>query len=203
MKRHLKLIAAAILFAAPGFALAQSDAHHPPEASASAAPATPEATPLTMPMMMPMMQSCMGMMEMMQNHMGMMQMMHGMQMNQMMQMMQGMPMQGGMMGGNTPMRGGMMGGKMPMQAGMSESTQAYMAAMSKMDMPMMQGVQANDPDVAFVKGMIPHHQGAIDMAKAVLQFGKDEQVRTWANQIIAAQEKEIAEMQEWLKARGQ
>jgi uncharacterized protein (DUF305 family) len=142
------------------------------------------------------------MMQMMQMHMGMMQMMqrvHGLQMSQ---MMQGILMQGGMMGGSTPMRSDVMGGK-PMQAGMSEATQAYMAAMSKMDMPMMQGVQSNDPDVAFVKGMIPHHQGAIDVAKAVLQFGKDEQVKTWANQIIAAQEKEIAEMQEWLKARGQ
>lgn len=125
------------------------------------------------------------MMQMMQNCMGMMQMMQG--------AMQGMPMQGQ----NMPMmQGGMM------QGGMSEAMAAYMAAMSKMDMPMMQGIQAADPDVAFVKGMIPHHQGAIDMAKAVLQYGKDAQVKAWAEQIIAAQEKEIAEMQEWLKAHG-
>ena len=57
---------------ASGFALAQTDPHHPPEAAGSAEPATPEATPPTMPMMsmmpmMPMMQNCMGMMEMMQN----------------------------------------------------------------------------------------------------------------------------------------
>jgi uncharacterized protein (DUF305 family) len=51
--------------------------------------------------------------------------------------------------------------------------------------------------------MIPHHQGAIDMAKAVLQLGKDEQVKTWANQIIKAQETEISEMQEWLKQHPQ
>lgn len=91
----------------------------------------------------------------------------------------------------------------PMHGGMSDATAAYMAAMSKMDAPMMQGVQASDPDVAFVKGMIPHHQGAIDMAKVELQFGDDETVKAWANQIIAAQEKEIAEMQEWLKAHGE
>jgi uncharacterized protein (DUF305 family) len=59
------------------------------------------------------------------------------------------------------------------------------------------------PDIAFVKGMIPHHQGAIDMAKVVLQYGKDDTVKAWANQIIAAQEKEIAEMQDWLKTHGE
>ena len=68
---------------------------------------------------------------------------------------------------------------------------------------MMQAVQANDPDVGFVRAMIPHHQGAIDMAKAVLQLGKDEQVKIWADQIIKAQEAEIAEMQEWLKKHPQ
>ena len=86
---------------------------------------------------------------------------------------------------------------------MPAATAAYMAAMSKMDAPMMQAMQAADPDVAFVKGMIPHHQGAIDMAKVELQYGHDETVKAWANQIIAAQEREIAEMQEWLRAHGE
>ena len=67
---------------------------------------------------------------------------------------------------------------------------------------MMQAMQSSDPDVAFVKAMIPHHQGAIDMANAILEHGKDEQVKAWANAIIAAQEKEIAEMQDWLKKNG-
>ena len=163
MKRHITTIAAAMLFAAPGLALAQTDTHHPADAAAPA-----QAQPMSPEMMQTMMQ-------MMQNCMGMMQMM-----------------QGGM-GGNMPM----------MQGGMSEAMQAFMAAMSKMDMPMMQAVQSSDPDVAFVKGMIPHHQGAIDMAKVELQYGDDEQAKVWANQIIAAQEKEIAEMQEWLKAHGE
>jgi uncharacterized protein (DUF305 family) len=115
-----------------------------------------------------------------------------------------MPMMQGGMGQNMPMmQGGMLGGQAPMQAGMSEAMAAYMAAMSRMDAPMMQGVQAGDPDVAFVKAMIPHHQGAIDMAKVELQYGDDEQVKSWANQIIAAQEKEIAEMQAWLTEHGQ
>jgi uncharacterized protein (DUF305 family) len=63
-------------------------------------------------------------------------------------------------------------------------------------------VQDGDPDAAFVKGMIPHHQAAIDMAKVVLQHGKDEQAKKWANDVIREQQREITEMQDWLKKRG-
>jgi uncharacterized protein (DUF305 family) len=58
-------------------------------------------------------------------------------------------------------------------------------------------------DVDFVKGMIPHHQGAIDMAKTVLALGKDPAVRKLADEIIKAQESEIALMKEWLSKNGQ
>jgi uncharacterized protein (DUF305 family) len=54
-------------------------------------------------------------------------------------------------------------------------------------------------DVDFVRGMIPHHQGAVDMAKTLLAFGKDPQLRKLAEEIVKAQETEIALMQEWLK----
>ena len=58
---------------------------------------------------------------------------------------------------------------------------------------------APDLDVAFVCGMIPHHRAAIAMAKAELAHGDDAWARRMADQIIAAQEREIAEMTAWLE----
>jgi uncharacterized protein (DUF305 family) len=67
---------------------------------------------------------------------------------------------------------------------------------------MMKGMDiayTGNADVDFVRGMIPHHQGAIDMAKVQLKHGKDQETRTLAQKIIADQEKEIEQMQAWLK----
>ena len=60
----------------------------------------------------------------------------------------------------------------------------------------------NDADADFVRSMIPHHQGAIDMARVALKYAKDEQTVVWAAAIIREQEAEMAEMREWLKKRG-
>lgn len=76
------------------------------------------------------------------------------------------------------------------------------AAMDKMHGPMMEAAKMADPDEAFVRGMIPHHQGAIDMAQIVLKFGKDEQSKKWAADVIREQTREIKEMEEWLQKRG-
>jgi uncharacterized protein (DUF305 family) len=83
-----------------------------------------------------------------------------------------------------------------------EAHRALMAGMDKMNADMMAGGTATDIDVAFICSMIPHHRGAIDMARAELEYGDDEWAKTLAQQIIVAQEKEIADMLAWLEAQG-
>ncbi len=59
-----------------------------------------------------------------------------------------------------------------------------------------------DADVDFRTHMIPHHQGAIEMAKVALQHAKDPETKKLAETITVDQEREIAEMQAWLKRNG-
>ena len=85
-------------------------------------------------------------------------------------------------------------------AAKTEAQAAYEAVNARMHEGMA-SVNA-DADVAFVQGMLAHHKGAVEMSEVALKYGKDEQVRDLASRIIKAQAAEIAEMEEWLKARG-
>jgi len=58
-----------------------------------------------------------------------------------------------------------------------------------------------DPAADFARNMIPHHEGAIAMAKVELEHGTDPELRKLAEDIIAAQDKEIAFMKAWLEKR--
>ncbi|MGY5803826.1 CopM family metallochaperone [Rhizobium sp. LEGMi12c] len=83
----------------------------------------------------------------------------------------------------------------------SASSKAYNDAMGKMHKDMMIHY-SGDADADFVRGMIPHHQGAIDMAKIELKYGKDPELHKLAEGVITAQEAEIKEMKAWLKKHG-
>ncbi|HVI89110.1 MAG TPA: DUF305 domain-containing protein, partial [Dongiaceae bacterium] len=93
----------------------------------------------------------------------------------------------------------------PVGSGASTPTPAASAfndAMSKAMMNMhmaMNVLYSGDADRDFARMMIPHHQGAIDMAQLELQYGKDPRLRRLAEEIIVTQQQEIAVMQLVLK----
>ncbi len=88
------------------------------------------------------------------------------------------------------------------KAELSEASKAFEEAMMKMHKDMTIAYTGN-VDVDFVRGMIPHHQGAIDQANIFLKYTKDLRLRRLALGIIAAQRKEIRFMQRWLKEHDQ
>ncbi|MBS0559448.1 MAG: DUF305 domain-containing protein [Proteobacteria bacterium] len=101
--------------------------------------------------------------------------------------------------GHSMPSGSMPGMAMPSQGG-SAADKAMMDGMATMNRDMSAAPMTGDPDHDFVAMMIPHHQGAIDMAEVVLKYGKDPQIRKLAQDIVAAQKKEIAEMKAWQAA---
>ena len=80
----------------------------------------------------------------------------------------------------------------------------YRTGLSKVGVPAApQGMMAEDPDVAFACGMIPHHQAAITMAEVELQYGDDDQMKEMAQAIIDAQRQEIEELTSWIEGHAQ
>jgi len=115
----------------------------------------------------------------------------------------------GMQGGSPGMKGMMMKGGHGQSHGaghtaakgdQSAASLAFQAVNEKMHRDMAIEF-SGDADADFARAMIPHHQGAIDMAKLVIAFGKDEEIRKLAKEIVQAQETEIAFMHDWLKKK--
>ena len=82
---------------------------------------------------------------------------------------------------------------------LTEASQAYLEINDRMHSGMAIEFTGN-ADVDFVRGMIAHHRGAVEMAEVVIRHGADPEVRKLAEEVIAAQEAEIAWMEGWLAA---
>ena len=85
----------------------------------------------------------------------------------------------------------------PAAAQEAASTQEYRAANDRMHRDMTIAYTGN-ADRDFAAGMIPHHQGAIDMARTVLKYGQDPEIRALAENVIRAQEAVIAQLRAYL-----
>jgi uncharacterized protein (DUF305 family) len=81
--------------------------------------------------------------------------------------------------------------------GATASDKGYAKAMATM-MAHMHAKPTGDADRDFVVMMLPHHQGAVDMAQVELQYGKDPELLALARAVVDSQSKEIAQMDDWL-----
>jgi uncharacterized protein (DUF305 family) len=88
-------------------------------------------------------------------------------------------------------------------ANLGEHQAAMVQGMMATNDQMMRGVMAEDPDVAFACGMIPHHQAAINMAEAELTYGDDPEMKAMAQAIIDAQTREIEQLATWIGEHAQ
>ncbi len=112
----------------------------------------------------------------------------------MMQKMQGM---------HSNMSQSMQGEMQGMMSQMNETQKGLMEAMMKMNRPMMMGMMAKDADVAWVCAMIPHHQGAIDMARAGLKGADNAESKKLAEKTIEENEKSLKELTAWVEKHAQ
>jgi len=71
--------------------------------------------------------------------------------------------------------------------------------MMKNMMKNLEGKTGSELDEAFLRDMIPHHQGAVEMAEALLAGTEKEEMKEFANDIIDAQSEEINMMNQWLE----
>lgn len=85
-------------------------------------------------------------------------------------------------------------------APMTAMLKDYTDSMTVMHEEMMLGIADPIADMAFARGMLPHHVGAVDMAEVQLKYGKDPEMLKLAQQIIDAQQPEIEQMQSWIAA---
>jgi uncharacterized protein (DUF305 family) len=76
-------------------------------------------------------------------------------------------------------------------------------SMEQMQHAMGNVPMTGDPDQDFARMMIPHHQGAITMAEAVLEKGSDPKIRKMAQEMVEKQKQEIEELQSWLEKQGE
>ena len=85
----------------------------------------------------------------------------------------------------------------------SQFTQDMDASMKEMDHDMSAAPMDGNADHDFAAMMIPHHQGAVEMAKAELSHGRDPTMRRLAEEIIADQKSEIDLMNLWIKEHAE
>ena len=105
--------------------------------------------------------------------------------------MQGMPMEG------MPMQGKPAQAKPAMDETNNPADAAFIAAMHDMMVGMHRSMPTGDTDRDFIRLMLPHHQSAVDMAKAEVKYGRDPDLKVMAQQIIDDQGREIALMKAW------
>lgn len=90
-------------------------------------------------------------------------------------------------------------GMQGMMSHMTETQKGLHEAMMKMNGPMMTGMMAKDPDVAWICAMIAHHQGAIDMARAGLRGADDPESKKLAEETIQSNQKEKEKLIAWVE----